>query len=234
MDQALFDKLTAGSGAVYVPSSQSPKYELVAIAVTWGATNNRIRVSVKNEEGSDAFNTFVRHSFGGDKERFPFVGNPVEFNLGVGSHYSQPDPPPDRITVEGLASDEVQVGNADIIGFAHTEWQMTFKRMTSTPVTPITPDPTPTSVVAALRQALAKQRVLAINDQTALFKYATAHASPITPAGVSMPTCGSPQTDEFPFTFGGIEYVGQMYTYALLYCKKGDTATIWPVAKESW
>lgn len=109
MDQALFDKLTAGSGAVYVPSSQSPKYELVAIAVAWGPTNNRIRVSVKNEDGSDAFNVWVRHSFGGDKERFPYVGNPVEFNLGVGSHYSQPDPPPDRITVEGLASDEVDV-----------------------------------------------------------------------------------------------------------------------------
>lgn len=135
MNQADFDKATSGTGAVYVPyPGTDDHYELVAISVIVGNVNDRIQVSVKDELG-----VYVHHAFGNDFERFPFMGTPVQFNLGPGSHYSVPNDPPDHITIEGLPSDEVRVGNANIIGFQHTDWAMTFQKSSAVP--PPTPPP---------------------------------------------------------------------------------------------
>lgn len=150
--QSQFNDLTKGTGAIYIPySGTGDHYELVGIAVVTGNVNNRIRVIVLDRNGQPAFNVVVRHSFGTEFERFPFVGDPVQFNLGSGSHYSVPDDPPDHIVVEGFPSDEVRVGNANIVGFAHTDWVMTFQlkgtaappAATATPTAGATPDTTP-------------------------------------------------------------------------------------------
>ena len=74
---------------------------------------------------------WVHHTFGSEFERFPFLGDAVEFWLGGGSHFSVDKPPPNDISIEGLASDHVKVGNANTIGFAHTKWQMTFQLRTN-------------------------------------------------------------------------------------------------------
>lgn len=136
MNQTQFDAATKGTGAIYVPSvEEGDHYELVAISVIVGNANDRIQVSVKDELG-----TYVHHAFGHDFERFPYMGSPVQFNLGAGSHYSVPNDPPDHITIEGLPSDEVRVGNANTIGYQHTDWAMTFQRVGAVPP-PVTPPP---------------------------------------------------------------------------------------------
>lgn len=129
MNQNDFDNATKNTGAIYLPYSGSdPHYELVGISVLTGNVNNRIQVNV-----SDQYGVWVRHSFGSEFERFPYGGEPVQFNLGTGSHFSVPNDPPDHITIDGLPSDEVRVGNANTIGFAHTDWVMTFRLSTTTP-----------------------------------------------------------------------------------------------------
>lgn len=130
MDQKTFDDLTKGSGAVYLPyTGDQPHWDLKAISVKWGNINNRIRVSVRTAEGEDALGIIAHHHFGdgSEDERIAYMGDPVQFNLGEGSHYSVPADPPDHVYIEGGCTDEVRVGNADIIGFAHTEWQMVFQ-----------------------------------------------------------------------------------------------------------
>ena len=147
MPQSQFAQLTAGTGAIYLPyTGTADHYELVGISVLTGSVNDRIRVIVLDKNGQPAFNVMVRHSFGTDFERFAYLGDPVQFNLGVGSHYSVPNDPPDHIIVEGLPSDEVRIGNANIIGFAHIDAQMTFQVKGSAIPTPVVPTVTPTVI----------------------------------------------------------------------------------------
>ena len=168
MEQQQFDTLTAGSGAVYAPfAGTGPHYELAAITLVWGKEyNNQIHVTVLKVDGTPAFNVWVRHNYGdeGGQERFPFTGGKgVEFNLGPGSHYSRPKPPPDRILIEGGASDEVWVGNGDIIGFTHIQCQMTFQMVSGTPLPPpMPPGPPPSGsyvTVEMLNAALERAKI---------------------------------------------------------------------------
>lgn len=136
MNQQQFAAAVGPAGGVYIPFAGTDEhYELVGIGVVTGNVNNRIRVTVLNSDGLPAFNVWVRHSFGSDFERFQFNGEPVQFNLGAGSHYSPPNDPPDHITIEA-PTDEVRVGNSSTIGFAHTEWAMTFKLTGGGPTPP--------------------------------------------------------------------------------------------------
>ncbi len=206
MDQQQFDTLTKGSGAIYLPYSKTgDHYELAAISIATGSINNRIRVIILDANGQPAFNVWVHHAFGTDCERFPFTGEAVQFNLGVGSHYSEPNDPPNHISIENDgATDEVHVGNADIIGFQHTEWQMTFK------MTGIEPTPTPTTLEQAV---IAKAKTLTwmpINTDAALYKYAQAQK------------LGYPQCDEFKFVLGADTYIGQVFNLGICYVKKND------------
>ncbi len=53
-----------------------------------------------------------------------------------------------------------------------------------------------------------------LNDQTALAKYAIANR------------LGIPLTDEFPFTANGVNYVGQVWSLAVVYVKVGDWGNV--------
>ncbi len=53
-----------------------------------------------------------------------------------------------------------------------------------------------------------------LNDQTALAKYALANH------------LGVPLTDEFPFTANGVNYVGQVWSAAVVYVKVGDWSNV--------
>ncbi len=139
MSQEQCDQLAAGSGAKCLPyTGVGPHYELVSLSVMWGAVNNRIRVAVYDQLGRPAFNIWVRHNYGNEYERFRFTGEPVQFNLGGGSHYVGGNDPPNHILIEGLPSDEIRVGNCSCVGFAHTDWNMAFQlkdaAITPTPI----------------------------------------------------------------------------------------------------
>lgn len=137
MNQEQFAESVGAAGGVYIPFAGSePHYELVGIGVIVGSGNDRIRVQVLKADGTESFGTWVHHAFGSDFERFQFNGEPVQFNLGAGSHYNVPNDPPDHITIESMPTDEVRVGNSSAIGFQHTEWSMTFKLTGGEPVPP--------------------------------------------------------------------------------------------------
>ncbi len=53
-----------------------------------------------------------------------------------------------------------------------------------------------------------------LNDQTALAKYAIANR------------LGIPLTDEFQFTANGVNYVGQVWSSAVVYVKVGDWGNV--------
>jgi hypothetical protein len=160
MLQNEFDRITNGIGGVYSSSSANPRYELVTLAVATGNVNNRIQVYVMKADGSPALGVWVRHSFGSDFERFQFMGSPVQFNLGGGSHYSVPNDPPDHITIEGADSDLVRVGNSNLIGFSHTEWSMSFQIRSGNPEPPTPPEPGIFMTVAQFNAALDRAKIL--------------------------------------------------------------------------
>ncbi len=74
-----------------------------------------------------------------------------------------------------------------------------------------------TSTVDVARAALiagANKFGVPLNDQTALAKYALANH------------LGVPLTDEFPFTVNGTNYVGQVWSQAVVYVKIGDWGNV--------
>ena len=160
MEPSQYEALTTGTGAQYQRVAVCPRYELLGLVVVYGSQyNDFIKVTVKDAAGKDSFGTWVRHSFGAggpdETERFPYTGTPVQFNLGPGSHFNYGDPPPDRITVEGAASDMVLLGNCSTIDFTHTQWELVFKRI-ETATVPVTPPETlPPPIGTARDQAIA-------------------------------------------------------------------------------
>ena len=143
MNQQLFDQLTQGSGAKYFPNIYpGDYYELKAIEVgldSYGG--NFIYVNVLDANGQPAFNVKVRNAFGagGPDEREDF-SSPAQFNIGPGSHYTEPNDPPQRISVLGLNSDSVHLGNSNMHGFGHIQAKLTFQKVSS-----VTPPPPPST-----------------------------------------------------------------------------------------
>jgi hypothetical protein len=220
VNQTTFDTLTKGSGARYQPYTGTAQYyELMGISVSIGSGLDRIRVIVLDATGQPAFNAWVRHMFGTDMERFAYVGDPVQFNLGVGSHYSEPADPPDRIIVENDGkTDMVLVGNANIIGFQHTDWLMTF-RLTGTPPPVDPPEPTPTTLEEKAVQIAKSVPWMPVFDGAALWKFAKANGFE------------DAQTDEIEFAWMGATFIVQVFNKAIVYCQKGLTNEVWFVKK---
>lgn len=80
------------------------------------------------------------------------------------------------------------------------------------PTQSISPD------LAAL-EAAKKLKWMPINSDAALYIYAQNNK------------LGYPQTDEFQFFVGSVEYVGQVYNLGVVYAKKGDISTVRSVKK---
>ncbi len=87
----------------------------------------------------------------------------------------------------------------------NVEWDRMINDLNTTPVV---------DVARAALIAGANKFGVPLNDQTALAKYAIANH------------LGIPLTDEFPFTANGLNYVGQVWSQAVVYVKVGDWGNV--------
>jgi hypothetical protein len=144
LNQDQFAKAVGRAGGTFLPyTGNGAHYALVSILVQYGSgLNDFIKVSVQTENGQPDYGVVVRHDFGVMYERFPLFDEPVQFNLGGGSHYNEGDDPPDRITIQGGECDEVHLGNSSSIGFTHTEWHLVYRFVgAELPPKELPPDP---------------------------------------------------------------------------------------------
>jgi len=128
------------AGGKYYPA-QGEHYQLVGCAALTGNVNNRIRAIVLDQTSQPAFGIVVRHAFGTDHEDFAYVGDPVQFNLGGGSHYPDGADPPDHIFIRDFPSDEMRLGNCSCIGYSHIDALLTFRWVGNISPTPVLPTP---------------------------------------------------------------------------------------------
>lgn len=75
---------------------------------------------------------------------------------------------------------------------------------------PMPVEPVPASLEDTVRQAARKLTWMPLNSAAALYLFG------------EQQKLGYPQTDEFPFTFEGVEYVGQVWNLGIVYVKRGD------------
>ena len=79
------------------------------------------------------------------------------------------------------------------------------------PANPITPLASAADS-AAQNAAVAYKPWMPINDTAALYRYAQQN------------NLGYPQTDEFQFSFQGVQYLGQVFNLGIVYVQVGDWA----------